>query len=258
MLVNLLRLTIERQRSPSRRVCKSPCRPLFSVSRIDARNALQRLIVSSWLFLLSLPAEVLCGAKGKRLARIWLRLYSYPTIAKNCGCLQRGLRACARRCGLSARVQGRVRLLRRQARRERLRIVRRVNAPIEQRLRQLVQKRIASRILVLVTSLTHMNHSTGFVMTASSNAVRSVDHQPNLNELPRTSRACVIDFFEAGNRSLRESEGIASESEIDRQVQEPAIRRVRSVGAANALEEGCYWLISVAVLSYLALWIFGL
>jgi hypothetical protein len=65
-------------------------------------------------------------------------------------------------------------------------------------------------------------------MTASSNAVRSVEHQPNLNEAPPNSAAYVIDFFEARHRLLTESERIAQESEIDRQILEPAIRRERS------------------------------
>src|SRR5260370_29806261 len=94
-----------------------------------------------------------------------------------------------------------------------------------QRLRQPVQKRPASQILVFVTSSTHTNHSTGYVMTASSNAVRSVEHQPNLNEVPPNSAAYVIDFFEARHRLLPEPERIAQESEIDRQIQEPAIRQ---------------------------------
>jgi hypothetical protein len=55
-------------------------------------------------------------------------------------------------------------------------------------------------------------------MTASSNAVRSVEHQPNLNEVPPNSAAYVIDFFEARHRLLTESERIAQESEIDRQI----------------------------------------
>src|ERR1700730_6108467 len=54
----------------------------------------------------------------------------------------------------------------------------------------------------------------------------------------------------------RDSGRIAQENEIDRQVQ--AIRRGRSVGLLDALEEGFYWLISAAVLAYLALGIFGL
>jgi hypothetical protein len=54
-------------------------------------------------------------------------------------------------------------------------------------------------------------------MTASSNAVRSVEHQPNLNEVPPNSAVYVIDFFEARHRLLTESERIAQESEIDRQ-----------------------------------------
>jgi hypothetical protein len=83
-------------------------------------------------------------------------------------------------------------------------------------------------------------------MAASSNAVRSVEHQPNLNEVPPTSAAYVIDFFETRHRLLTESERIAQESEIDRQIQEPAIRRERSVGLVDALEEAFYWLILAA------------
>jgi hypothetical protein len=54
----------------------------------------------------------------------------------------------------------------------------------------------------------------------------------------------------------RDSGRIAQENEIDRQVQ--AIRRGRSVGLLDALEEGFHWRISAAVLAYLALGIFGL
>ena len=46
-----------------------------------------------------------------------------------------------------------------------------------QRLRQLVQKRPASQILVFVTSSTHANHSTGYVMTASSKFRKTSSHQ---------------------------------------------------------------------------------
>jgi len=83
-------------------------------------------------------------------------------------------------------------------------------------------------------------------MTAGSNAVRSVEHQPNLNEVPPNSAAFVIDFFEARHRLLTESERIAQESAIDRQIQEPAIRRECSVGLVDALEEAFYWLILAA------------
>ena len=103
-----------------------------------------------------------------------------------------------------------------------------------------------------------MNHSTRYVITARSNAVTSVDHQPNLNELPPNSAAFVIDFFEARHRLLTESERIAQEREMDRQIRESATRRERSVGLLEALEEAFYWLISAAALVYLALAIFGL
>jgi hypothetical protein len=95
-------------------------------------------------------------------------------------------------------------------------------------------------------------------MTARSNAVTSVDHQPNSNEVPPNSVAYLIDFFEARHRLLTESERIAQEMEMDRQIRESASRRERSVGLLDALEEAFYWLISAAALVYFALGIFGL
>jgi hypothetical protein len=83
-------------------------------------------------------------------------------------------------------------------------------------------------------------------MTASFNGVRSVEHQPNLNEVPRNSAAYVTDFFEARHRLLTESERTAQESKIDRQIQEPTIRRERSVGLVDA-----YWLIFAAARSHI-------
>ena len=94
-------------------------------------------------------------------------------------------------------------------------------------------------------------------MTAGSDAVRSVDQGPNLNEVPPNSAVYAIDFFEARHR-LTESERIAQERETYRQIQESAIRRERSGGLVDTLEEAFYWLISAAALVYLALGIFGL
>jgi hypothetical protein len=106
--------------------------------------------------------------------------------------------------------------------------------------------------------INNTNHSTGYAMTASSNAVGPIDHQPNLNERPPASPACVIDFFEARHRLLAESEGIAQEFEIKQEVPETAVRRERSAGLFDALEQAFYWLISAAVLACLALGILGL
>jgi hypothetical protein len=94
-------------------------------------------------------------------------------------------------------------------------------------------------------------------MTANSNAVQSVHLQPNLNKVPPSSPASVIDFFEARHRLLAESEEIAKEFEIKPELQETVIRRDRSVGLFDALEEAFYWLISATVLAYLTLGIFG-
>jgi hypothetical protein len=95
-------------------------------------------------------------------------------------------------------------------------------------------------------------------MTASPDVVRPINHQPNLNALSPTSPACVIEFFEARLRLLTDSERIAQESQINQLVREPAIRRERFVGVPDALEDGCYWLISAAVFASLAVGIFGL
>jgi hypothetical protein len=73
-----------------------------------------------------------------------------------------------------------------------------------------------------------------------------------------TRRHLSSTFSRARHRLLTESERIAQESAIDRQIQEPAIRRERSVGLVDALEEAFYWLILAAALAYLALGIFGL
>jgi hypothetical protein len=95
-------------------------------------------------------------------------------------------------------------------------------------------------------------------MTASSNSVRSINHQPNLNELSPTSPACVIEFFEARQRLLTDSKRIAQETEVDRPVHESAIRRGRYVGVPDTVEEALYWLLLAAVFASLALGIFGL
>ena len=74
-------------------------------------------------------------------------------------------------------------------------------------------------------------------MMARSDVVRSVDHQPNLNEGPPNSAAYFIDFFEARHRLLTESERIAHEREIDRQIQESDRqlgRRTRPLGQKMA------------------------
>jgi hypothetical protein len=93
-------------------------------------------------------------------------------------------------------------------------------------------------------------------MASNSNA-SSVGNESNSNEIPPTSPTCLIDFFEARRRLLTESERIAQESEIDRQIRELAIRRERSLGVANAFEQGLNCLIYAVVLAYLALGIFG-
>jgi len=130
---------------------------------------------------------------------------------------------------------------------------------LKQRLRQLVQK--TNRPLKPWCLLRHQRTriiQQEYVMTASSNAVRPIDDQPNLNGVPPDFPTCVIDSFEARHRLLIESERISQQSERDWQVQGSAIGRGRSVGVTDPLEEGIHWLISAAVLACLALGILGL
>jgi hypothetical protein len=65
-----------------------------------------------------------------------------------------------------------------------------------------------------------------------------------------------MDFFEARQRLLRKSQGIAQESGIDRPGRGPVIRQELSDGLVDALEAASYWLIWAAVLAGLALGIF--
>jgi hypothetical protein len=95
-------------------------------------------------------------------------------------------------------------------------------------------------------------------MDAVSNAVPSVDHRPTINQPAPTSPAGVIDFFEARHRLLTESPGIARHFAVKERVQEATVGRERYARLADALEEAFYWLLSAAVLAYLAFGIFGL
>ena len=95
-------------------------------------------------------------------------------------------------------------------------------------------------------------------MTPSSNSVRSINHQPKLNALSPSAPPCVIEFFEARQRLLIDSKGIAQATERDRLFHQSAIRRGLYTGVADTVEEGLYWLISAAVFAALALGILGL
>jgi hypothetical protein len=130
---------------------------------------------------------------------------------------------------------------------------------LKQRLRQLVQKTDAAQVLVFVASHQRARIiQQEYVMNARSHTARPIDNQPNISRVPLDFPTFAQDSFEGCHWLLTESERINQPSEGDRQVQEPAIRRWRSVGAADGLEEGLHWLISAAVLACLGLVIFGL
>jgi hypothetical protein len=95
-------------------------------------------------------------------------------------------------------------------------------------------------------------------MTITSKAIQSVGQPANLTQSPPTSPACVIDFVEARHQLLAQSGRIAQEHDIEPEIEELVIRRERSAELVDAFEEASYWLISTAVLGYLALGIFGL
>ena len=88
-------------------------------------------------------------------------------------------------------------------------------------------------------------------MTASSSAVRSVEHQPNLNEVLPNSAAYVIDFFEARDRLPAGFEGRSKAFEINRKSGKVVVSRYPSIGRMNRLEESLYWFLSAATLIYL-------
>lgn len=95
-------------------------------------------------------------------------------------------------------------------------------------------------------------------MTTTSRPIPPVGHRPILTEVPPSSPAHVIDFFEARRQLLTESDRTAQNSGMDRRVQEPLGRRKRSLDLAEAFELGCHWLIWTAVLTGLALGMVGL
>ena len=118
--------------------------------------------------------------------------------------------------------------------------------------------RLTSQILVLLTSSNIQESTDYIVMTASSRSAPSAGHRPILTEVPPISPTYVIDFFEARRWLLTESQRTAENSGMNREVPEPASGRKRSLNLAEAFEEGSYWLIWAAVLTALALGMFGL
>ena len=100
-----------------------------------------------------------------------------------------------------------------------------------------------------------MRTARGFARIKNTcKAQGSHDVSPRRAITRQTSNPLVPIAYKPFPELTRDSGRIAQENEIDRQVQ--AIRRGGSVGLLDAFEEGFYWLISAAVLAYLALGIF--
>jgi hypothetical protein len=96
------------------------------------------------------------------------------------------------------------------------------------------------------------------LMTVTSKAIHSIARHPDLGELLPASPTQAIDVVEAPHRLRVKSGRIANERGLDPELEEVAIRRERSAELVDTIEEALYWLISTAVLAYLALRIFGL
>jgi hypothetical protein len=95
-------------------------------------------------------------------------------------------------------------------------------------------------------------------MTLTSKTIESVGCHSHLSESPSTAPARIIDFVEARDQLILDSATITEECEIKPEVEELVIRRERSAELVDALEEAFYWLISTAVVIYLALGVFSL
>jgi hypothetical protein len=114
------------------------------------------------------------------------------------------------------------------------------------------------QIQVFVIPLTANEHSPGNVMTTNSDAIRTINHQTNLNGVPSAARSSVIDFVEARDRLSAEFLETAERCAAARKISDGAARRRRSIELTNRVEQSLYWLLSAAVLAYLALKIAGL
>ena len=90
-------------------------------------------------------------------------------------------------------------------------------------------------------------------MTVTSKDVPSVDHHPNLNEVPPSSSARDIDIFKARDRLSERFQETSKEIEIKRKIRNVAARRMPPVRQIDRLEESLYWLLSAATLVYLLL-----
>src|SRR5271157_1447914 len=96
-----------------------------------------------------------------------------------------------------------------------------------------------------------MNHSTRYLTTACSIPIPSSGQHSNPNQVPPTSPACTIDFFELPHCLMTTSERIARENEIDQQNLESPLHREGSVGFLDAIEDRCIgW-------RYSPIWLFG-
>jgi len=95
---------------------------------------------------------------------------------------------------------------------------------------------------VLLTSSNMQEPTDYIVMTDSYRSAPSAGDR-SIREVPPISPTYVIDFFEARRRLLTESQRTADNSGMDREVQEAASHRKRSLNLAEAFKKGGYWLI---------------
>jgi hypothetical protein len=74
-----------------------------------------------------------------------------------------------------------------------------------------------------------------------------------LEEPLPVSSAPVIDFIQAHKRLIAQSERSSEESVIEQEVRKAAIQRRQLLASGFLFEDAAYWLISAAVLAYLAI-----
>ena len=94
-------------------------------------------------------------------------------------------------------------------------------------------------------------------MTVTSKDVPSVDHHPNLNEVPPSSSARDIDIFKARDRLSERFQETSKEIEIKRKIRNVAARRMLPVRQIDRLEESLYWLTAAAVVAAILFCVFA-
>jgi hypothetical protein len=82
-------------------------------------------------------------------------------------------------------------------------------------------------------------------------------HEAHVPKVSLSPSACVIDFYQATDRALPESQDGSNEIEMDLQANRIISHRLPAVQRVDHLEDSLYWFFSGATLVYLLLEIIG-